>query len=232
MHRGEKGMKQLADDQAAHPAAEDTLSSLFCCCPGTEVTNVKRYVMQEVALTAAAVRAAPPLILQPGYANEGGQAMHPPTEGMLEIVNKSVKHGEIISVLVATNAAELARGHDVLNYVPLALAQGIMPDHTVVHSSFPTDLEYLEVLLCYGAKSTTVEELRDGNVKDNFRHAKAYRVQCRGRNILLKYKAGSLEPQKGTSNVLVLGAHIGSRKAIGSGISMKTNVTCLNDIPL
>ena len=48
-------------------------------------------------------------------------------------------------VLAATNAVELARGHDVMNYLPLHLGQGLMPDHTVMHAPFPTDLEVLEV---------------------------------------------------------------------------------------
>mmetsp|Transcript_29132 Transcript_29132/g.68180 ORF Transcript_29132/g.68180 Transcript_29132/m.68180 type:complete len:187 (-) Transcript_29132:155-715(-) len=183
-------------------------------------------------MTAAAVRAAPPLVLQPGYANENGQAMHPPAAGMLEIVNKSVRHGEIIGVLAATNAVELVRGHDVMNYLPLHLGQGLMPDHTVMHAPFPTDLEVLEIVLFFGAKSSSVDVLKEGSVKENFHHAKGYRVHCRGRNILLKYKSGNLEPQRGASSVSVLGAQLGARKALGSGIDMKTNVTTMEQIEL
>jgi hypothetical protein len=79
-------------------------------------------------MTAAAFKAPPPLTLEHGYANEEGEArgMAPPRCGCFEVVNKN-KEGEIIGVLVASNAAELAlKGRDVHGH--LASYLRLMPD--------------------------------------------------------------------------------------------------------
>ena len=79
-------------------------------------------------MTAAAFKAAPPLTLDHGYANEEGEArgMAPPRSGCFEIVNKN-KEGEIIAILVAANASELVlKGRDVHGYLPSHLR--LMPD--------------------------------------------------------------------------------------------------------
>lgn len=58
-------------------------------------------VQKEVAMTQVAMR-HPPLTLEPGYANEDGEArgMAPPEWGWFEIVNKTKQGGEIIGILV------------------------------------------------------------------------------------------------------------------------------------
>lgn len=74
-----------------------------CCCAAIEEAA------QEVQLTAAAVRAPPPIELEHGYANEEGaqRGMAPPRCGAFEVVNKN-KTGEIIAVLVGENATDIA----------------------------------------------------------------------------------------------------------------------------
>jgi len=95
---------------------------LGCCCGSIEE------VALEVQMTAAAFKAPPPLKLEHGYANEEGEArgMAPPRCGCFEVVNKN-KEGEIIAVLVAENAAEVAvKGRDVHGHLPAYMR--LMPD--------------------------------------------------------------------------------------------------------
>ena len=58
-------------------------------------------VKKEVEMTQVAMR-DPPLSLEPGYANEDGEArgMAPPEHGHFEVVNKTKQGGEIIGILV------------------------------------------------------------------------------------------------------------------------------------
>eukprot|EP00966_Prymnesium_polylepis_P255139 5894645-Prymnesium_polylepis.1 len=111
----------------------------------------------EVQMTAAAFQAPPPLKLEHGYANEEGEArgVAAPRCGCFEIVNKN-KEGEIIAVLVAANAAELAvKGRDVHGHLGTYLR--LMPDCTVLNATFEEDVETLQVALFYGAKYKTIE---------------------------------------------------------------------------
>ena len=69
------------------------------------------------------------------------------------------------------------------------------------------------------------------NIADAFEHVKGYRVNCKGRNVLLKYKDGiGLEPQKGEKS---FGIGLGKKRAssIGGGIDMKTNIQVLELVP-
>lgn len=126
-------------------------------------------------MTAAAFKAPPPLTLNHGYANEEGQSrgMAPPRYGCFEIVNKN-KDGEIIAVLVAENAAELAiKGHDVKGY--LSSHVRLMPDCTVLNATFDADVETLQIALFYGAKFKALEKCRVGSVHNNFEFMKERR---------------------------------------------------------
>ena len=54
-----------------------------------------------------------------------------------------------------------------------------------------------KVVLLHGARLPNADALRSGVVRNNFKHARAYTVHCAGRNVLLKYKRGTLELQRG-----------------------------------
>ena len=80
-----------------------------------------------------------------------------------------------------------------------------------------------QVALFYGCKYRTLEKAQAGTLRDNFEFVKVYQPACRGKSVLLKYKKGDLEPQKGASEGLV-GKFIGQKSSVGGGIDMKTNI--------
>ena len=113
------------------------------------------------------------------YANEEGEArgMAPPKCGCFEVVNKN-KEGEIIGILVAVNAGELAlKGRDVHGH--LAGYLRLMPDCTVLNATFEEDVETLQIALFYGAKYKTMDKMKTGQAHDNFEFVKAYQVSVR-----------------------------------------------------
>ena len=149
--------------------------------------------------------------------------------GAIEVVNKTKEKtfGGTIAVVVASNAADLALGgHDVKGTLNTYLRQGMLLEQTVMCGSFPEDTEMLQVALFYGAKYNAVEKMLAGEMQNNFEFVKGYRVMCRGKNVLLKFKAGDLEPQKGELRGL------GKRRSMGGGIDMKTNITSLERIEM
>ena len=74
--------------------------------------------------------------------------MAAPRQGWLEVVNKN-KSSEIIGVLVASNAVDLAlKGHDVNGYLTSHLC--VFPADTVFNATFGSDLEKLQIALFYG----------------------------------------------------------------------------------
>uniref|UniRef100_A0A7S0EAC7 Uncharacterized protein n=1 Tax=Phaeocystis antarctica TaxID=33657 RepID=A0A7S0EAC7_9EUKA len=193
--------------------------SLFFCCCGSAVDDLA----QEVQLQVKAARAPPPLELQHGYANEENEkrGMAAPKFGTFEVVNKN-RQGEIIGVLVATNAEELvANRRDPNGYVGTHLY--LLPEQTVMHGTFDEDSSMQQVALFYGCKYRTLEKAQAGTLRDNFEFVKVYQSSCRGKNVLLKYKKGDLEPQRGASEGLV-GKVIGKKSSVGGGIDMKTNI--------
>lgn len=118
-------------------------------------------------------------------------------------------------------------GRDPNGYVNLHLqSNGCMPEQTVVHTSFGDNIETLQFALFYGCKYKTMEKVRAGNIADNFEFVKVYQVRCRGKNVLLKYKGGDLEVQRGASAM----AFLGKKHSVGGGIDMKTNVDRLERI--
>lgn len=104
-----------------------------------------------------------------------------------------------------------------------------MPEQTVVSASFSSDVRTLELVLFYGAKFKSVARMQQGNVRDNFEFVKGYRVECAGRNVLLKYKGGDLEVQRGAAGG-ALG--LGKKRSVGGGIDMSTNVASLEPIEI
>lgn len=64
---------------------------------------------------------------------------------------------QVIAVIVATNAIDLLKGHDVYGYLNEYLRRGCMPNMTVMHGSFVPTVESMQILLFYGAKWPTVE---------------------------------------------------------------------------
>ena len=80
-----------------------------------------------------------------------------------------------------------------------------------------------QVALFYGCKYRTLEQAQAGTLRDNFEFVKVYQSSCRGKSVLLKYKKGDLEPQRGASEGLV-GKVIGKKSSVGGGIDMKTNI--------
>ena len=56
-----------------------------------------------------------------------------------------------------------------------------------------------QVALFYGCKYRTLEKAQAGTLRDNFEFVKVYQSPCRGKSVLLKYKKGDLEPQRGAS---------------------------------
>lgn len=201
---------------------------LSCCCGAAVVADV----VEVVEVTSRAMRAPPPLELSPGYANEDGLArgMAPPDSGLIEIVNKSKFSNEIIAVLVSSNAADVALKRPPGSSAALAcLGQGILPAQTVCHGRFGDDYDEIEVALYYGCQHTSVEALKDAAIgavgmADCFNHVKAYRVRCKGKNVLLKYKDGSgLEVQKGE----MMGLMGKKKRSVGGGIDMRTNVSVI-----
>mmetsp|Transcript_46614 Transcript_46614/g.77057 ORF Transcript_46614/g.77057 Transcript_46614/m.77057 type:complete len:229 (+) Transcript_46614:62-748(+) len=215
--------KKVLEAPAAPPTSSSCSSVLCCCVPG----DVQEYVLQELSETAAALRASPPLDLLHGYANEDGQDIHPPVSGMLEVVNKSKKNGEIIGVLVAENACDLVRRRhrDIQGHLD---AIAILPDHTVRHATFSPTTTDLQIVLFYGAKYHSIEEMSQVKAIDSFHHIRGYQVKCHGKNVLLKYKEGSLELQRGMA--ISAFSLIGQKKAVGSGIDMKTNIEALQPV--
>ena len=205
----------------AEPPPRPKRPSLFCCCGGVED------IVQEVQLQVKAAQAPPPLLLEHGYANEENEArgMAPPKYGAFEVVNKN-REGEIIAVLVAANAQELiVKGRDLNGYVDQYLK--LMPEQTVMHASFEEEVTQLQVALFYGCKYRTIEKAHMGTPRDNFEFVKIYQMSCRGKNVLLKYKKGDLEPQKGSGESM-LGKVIGKTRSVGGGIDMKTNIVGLD----
>jgi hypothetical protein len=70
---------------------------------------------------------------------------------------------------------------------------------------------------------------------DHFDLVKGYRMQCAGRNALLKYKQGELHVQRGSTGVAFGGgapAFVGKKRSQGTGIDMATNIERLEPIPL
>ena len=181
--------------------------------------------------TQMQLRATPPLMLAPGYANEmgGDRATAPPSQGLFEVVNKSKYKGEIIGVLVGPNAAELAlkKQRDVMGHMEY-LRHGCMPAQTVMHSRFADEIEVLEIALFTGCTVGSCDALTTmPNPASAFEHVKGYRVACKGRNVLLKYKDGvGLEPQKGEQGGML---SFGKKKRVsmGGAIDMRTNVPVL-----
>ena len=212
------------------------LRGLLACCCGADVVED---VVNAAEMTARSLSAAPPLELTAGYANEDGVArgMAPPERGIFEVVNKSKFANEIIAVLVSSNAADVALRRPPGSSAQLAcLRQGLMPAQTVLHGLIGDDVEAIEVALFYGCMQTSTMAVRaaaggDGLISDSFRHVKAYRIRCKGKNVLLKYKdggpgGGGLEIQKGEAGGLA--AVTGKKKrSVGGGIDMKTNVLSL-----
>ena len=202
---------------APEPPPLPKKSGFFCCC-NVDVEDVRR----GVEMTAANLRAPPPLSLQPGHANEEGhrRGMAAPRQGWLEVVNKN-KSSEIIGVLVASNAVDLAlKGHDVNGYLTSHPASS-PPTPSSTRPLAPTSRSCRS--LCSTAPSTSLDKMREGDVHDNFEFVKGYSVDCYQRNVLLKYKAGALEIQRGQGETLLST----KKRSIGGGIDMKTNVAAL-----
>jgi len=101
-----------------------------------------------------------------------------------------------------------------------------MPEQTVVHATFDDGVDIMQIALLYGCKFKTIEKARSGSIRDNFEFVKVYEARCRGKNVLLKYKAGSLELQRGAAAM----AFLGKKTSVGGGIDMKTNVDRLVEI--
>jgi hypothetical protein len=201
--------------------------ALLSCCCGDSVADD---VVQAAEMTARALTAAPPIELEPGYANEEGAArgMAPPSAGVFEVVNKSKHANEIIAVLVSSNAADLALRRPPGSHAHLAcLRQGLMPAQTVLHGHFGEELDTIEVALFHGCIHTTPMAVRaqagpDGLISESFRNVKAYRIRCKGKNVLLKYKDGvGLELQRGEASGMLSSK---KKRSVGGGIDMKTNV--------
>ena len=222
------------DTAAADAAALPSSSSSICCCFGSSSAAVVDAVVEFATVQTGSLRAAPPLMLNPGYANDllapGGSSEHrgvaPPAAGTFEIVNKSKYPNEIIGVLVSPIAADLAlkKQRDVLAHLEY-LRHGCLPSQTVMHASFDTSWDVLEVALFYGCKHTSVDALTTvPDISSAFEHVKGYRVVCKGRNVLLKYKDGvGLEPQKGEK----AGLFGKKKKSVGGRLDMNTNVQVL-----
>ena len=202
----------------AEPPPRPKRPSFLCCCGGMED------IVQEVQLQVKAANAPPPLLLEHGYANEENETrgMAPPKYGTLEVVNKN-REGDIIAVLVAANAEELlVKGRDLNGYADSHLR--LMPEQTVMHASFEEEVTQLQVALFYGCKYRTMEKAGSlGTPRLNFEFLKIYQISCRAKNVLLKYKKGDLEPQKGSGESM-LSKVIGKTRSVGGGIDMKTNV--------
>jgi len=98
----------------------------------------------------------------------------------------------------------------------------------VLHATFEEDVESLQVALFYGAKYKTVERCRGGSPHENFEFVKVYQVQCRGKNVMLKYKKGELELQRGTGESIFAS----KKRSLGGGIDMSTNVSALEPVRL
>lgn len=223
-----------ADERPAGADEEPSSSSSsgLCCCLGFK--KVAKIVVHEAEMTAKALRAAPPMELKPGHANEEGEArgMAPPNRGAFEVVNKN-KNGEIVAIIVAGNVQEMIT-RDVYGTLNDFIIKGSLPEGTVICGEFDKDALELQVALFYGAKYKQVEQMLEGDtVKDNFDFVKGYRVQCEGRNVLLKYKQGDLHVQRGSSGAAFGGnVFVGKKRSQGTGIDMSTNVTELEPIPM
>ena len=233
-----------ADSATASPgggtSSDDTpttkgigLSRRLCWCCASSVLDD---VVQAAEMTARSLTAAPPIDLHPGYANEDGAArgMAPPERGIFEVVNKSKFSNEIIALLVSTNAADVALRRPPGSHAQLAcLRQGLMPAQTVMHGFIDEDVDVIEVALFTDCVHSTPMEVRaqagpDGLISESFRTVKAYRIRCKGKNVLLKYKHGSgLELQKGESSMLTSK----KKRSVGGGIDMKTNVSVIELVP-
>jgi hypothetical protein len=200
------------------PQKAPSLISSICLMFGCNVSEM----VEEVQMTAAAVNKPAPLSLEPGHANEEGErrGMAAPKWGCVEIVNKN-KDDEIIAVIVGQNVFELVvTGRDPNGYVGTALRNnGCMPGQTVVNSTFEDGVETMQIALYYGSKYKSIEKARSGNIADNFEFVKVYETRCLGKNVLLKYKKGDLEPQLGTTTSLM-----GRKSSVGGGIDMATNI--------
>lgn len=229
-----KKREREAEEQAAKEHASKQLgmlatlrSVLSCCC--VPLFDVVRDAQQELTLVSSTMR-EPPLGMEPGYANEEGETrgMAPPEYGHIEVVNKTKQGGEIIGIIVSSNAADLAlKSHDVTGTVSTYLRDRCMPEQTVVCAKFGEDVQTLQIALFYGPKYRTIEKMRLGNVKDNFEFVKGYQVQCYRKNVLLKFKEGHLQLQQGEAQ---FAKFMGGRKSVGGGINMKTNITSIEEV--
>jgi hypothetical protein len=143
----------------------------------------------------------------------------PPTSGWFEVVNKPERDGETIAVLTGPNVVDLLRGRAAAALLlDECLQRGVMADRTVLCAEIPPTLETLQIVLLHGARPTGT----GGGVRDQFRYVRGYQTKCRDRNVLLKYKRGTLELQRGGGGAAAkLG--VGKRRAVGSGIDMATN---------
>ena len=229
--RGENKSVLGKNTQRSDAASPPPPESSGCCCFGGG--GVVDSVVELAKTQAGSLRAAPPLMLNPGYAGADSAGRAPPTHGKFEVVNKSKHPNEIVGVLVSPVAAMIAlkRQRDLSGHMEY-LRHGCMPAQTVMNASFGDDVETLEVALFYGCKHHSVDALTTvPNIADAFEHVKGYRVNCKGRNVLLKYKDGiGLEPQKGEKS---FGIGLGKKRAssIGGGIDMKTNIQVLELVP-
>ena len=95
-----------------------------------------------------------------------------------------------------------------------------------MNATFEEDVEILQVALFYGAKYKTIEKCRAGVAHDNFEFVKIYQVESRGKNVMLKYKKGELELQRGSAESMFAS----KKRSLGGGIDMATNVTALEQL--
>ena len=166
--------------------------------------------------------------------------MAPPERGLFEVVNKSKFENEIIGVIASGSIADVAlkKRRDVAGHL-VALRGGLLPCQTVLHGAFGDDVEVLEVAVFYGCKAANIEELHQceavEDLRERFRHVKAYRVPCKGKNVLLKFKDGGggsggagLELQRGEASSLPFMAK--KKRSVGGGIDMKTNAEFLESV--
>ena len=98
----------------------------------------------------------------------------------------------------------------------------------MLNATFEEDVETLQVALFYGAKYKTIEKCRAGAAHENFEFVKVYQVRSRGKNVMVKYKKGELELQRGTAESMFAS----KKRSLGGGIDMGTNVAALEQVRL
>lgn len=226
------------------PGSLDTVR----CCPGCwrgEIPGVplKEKISQILEIRGeqkgSPLKPSCALALERGAKYDNIPPTDVPLSGYLEFINKS-QDGGINSSVCCVKV--MYGGGDTKFEVPRPSYFAVPPGE-VVHCSFPPSTPSLEIIVLFGnsspgmahvfdtrAKDVSVDKISNSAKVSLFKYAAAYRVNCKGKNVLLKYKGDGVVGVRAGNSVARIGlkAKMTRKKRRTSqldGLDYATNVT-------